>query len=146
MKSRKRSGVYSTPGEESLTLKVEEDSRALHEMFSQEGEEGTVGEGRRHCFFKDEKRRNICPLAVYLAPCPSTELLKYIPWTTLLLLSPVRGTESSSMGNNPSIYEPDLRAEFDARRKERGFDYLVRLDTIAQRSSIGSLAGSICPH
>lgn len=31
------------------------------------------------------------------------------------------------MGNNPSIYEPDLRAEFDARRKERGLEYLVRL-------------------
>lgn len=29
------------------------------------------------------------------------------------------------MGNNPSIYEPEIRAEFDARRKERGLDYLV---------------------
>lgn len=30
------------------------------------------------------------------------------------------------MGNNPSIYEPEIREEFDARRKERGLDYLVR--------------------
>ena len=45
------------------------------------------------------------------------------------------------MGNNPSIYEPDLRAEFDARRKERGFDYLVRLLPIGDWNSIGAYSG-----
>lgn len=31
------------------------------------------------------------------------------------------------MGNNPNIYERDLRVEFDARRKDQATNYLVRL-------------------